>query len=304
MSSKKVLFLSRIDSRTQYDTAASMEQAIKNLKPTIEYDHAFLNDLVFAYDGTELKVEDHVSGVDLREYDGIFLLAWFQEKIHEDTAMAVAYYAKYHNVTVMNSEALHIRSRTKLSQYVLAALNGVSSTRFVFSINGQHLLDASDVVAMPCIVKAVMASRGRDNYLIKSRSELQAVLEAQPDIPFVLQDYVVNDGDYRLIVMGDEVTLALHRKAVDGSHLNNTSQGGSASIVPIIDLDQTMLQEAVLMSKLLHREVTGVDMIIDGTTQQHYFLEANNMPQLSTGSAVEHKMATLNKYIESRLLHD
>ncbi|MDB5175613.1 MAG: rimK [Candidatus Saccharibacteria bacterium] len=304
MSSKRVLFLSRVDSRTQYDTAASMQTAMQKLNPTIDYHAAFLDDLVFSYDGNELRLEDPISNTDLRDYDGVFLLAWFQEKIHEDTAMAVAYYAQHYNIPVMNSEALHIRSRTKLSQYVLAALNGVSSTAFVFSINGQHLLAKSDLVAMPCIVKAVMASRGRDNYLIKSREELQTVLAAQLDKPFVLQDFVANDGDYRLIVMGNEVKLALHRQAVEGSHLNNTSQGGSANVVPVEDLDPVMLSEAVLMAKLLRREVTGVDMIIDLTTQKHYFLEANNMPQMSTGSAIDHKMAALNTYIESRIAHD
>ena len=51
------------------------------------------------------------------------------------------------------------------------------------------------------------------------------------------------------------------------------------------------------MAKLLKREVTGVDMVRHKETAEYYFLEANNMPQLSTGRNVQMKLAVLDEYL-------
>jgi glutathione synthase/RimK-type ligase-like ATP-grasp enzyme len=200
---------------------------------------------------------------------------------------------------LLNTEALYTRSRTKLSQYVIAGLHGVHITPFVYSMNHAHMIAhmQGQAWSYPLIVKSTMASRGHDNYLVHNAQELRDTLVDQPQVPFIIQDFVPNDGDYRLLVMGDSVRLALHRRSQTGSHLNNTSQGGTATIVNLADLRVEMLNDAVHIAKLLRREVTGVDMIVDAKSGEYYMLEANNMPQLSTGSMVTDKMHVFDSYI-------
>jgi glutathione synthase/RimK-type ligase-like ATP-grasp enzyme len=300
MSQQRILFISRYDERESYDTAFSMAAALKT--SDIHYDACFLQDLIFDYDGTDLRVLEK-SGLDIDSYDGIFLLGWFKLKMYEDAAVTIARYAAHKNIPLLNSEAAKTRSYSKLSQCVIAALNGVSVTPFVFCMDGQRLLDGvhQSHLTYPLIVKGVLASRGGHNHLVHSEQELQQIITDYPEVPFIAQTYVPNDGDYRLLVMGNQVTMAIHRQSQTDSHLNNTSQGGAATLVPVDSLPQQMLSDALTMSQSINRELTGVDMIVHRQTGHYYFLEANNMPQLSTGSFVEQKMQHLDQFLRAWL---
>lgn len=300
---RRILCLSRIDERTDFDTAPSMARNIVAPASGIVYESANLENLIISFDGQQLTIIDTASGNDIAEYDGIFLFGWFKTKILEDLALSVAQYAAAKNIKCLNSEALQTRSRTKLSQYVIAAIHGVQQTPFVFSGTSSGFAEgvATSRLEYPIIVKAVMASRGKDNYLVKSTEELAAILAENPEVAFVAQAFVPNDGDYRLLVMGDEVRFALHRKSQSDSHINNTSQGGLATIIPLEELNPAMLNDAVAIARHLKREVTGVDMIIHNQTGEYYLLEANNMPQLSTGSMVSEKLAALDAFFDDWL---
>lgn len=293
---KRILFISRKDDRQSFDTATSMALFLQ--ESTIHYDACFLDDLIFYYDGQSLKISD-AAGTDIDSYDGIFLLGWFKLKIYEDIAVALARYAAVKGIPLLNSEAGKTRSYSKLSQCVAAALGNVQTTPFVFSMNGHHLQQgiAQSNLQYPIIVKAVMASRGNDNYLVKSQEELAAIINQNVDVQFIAQTFIPNDGDYRMLVMGDRVRLVLHRQSQTDSHLNNTSQGGAAKLVTVEDLPQSMIEQALYMADTLNRELTGVDMIVHKETGEHYFLEANNMPQLSTGSLVEEKMKHVDAFL-------
>lgn len=299
MNTKNILFVCRKDPRIDYDTADSMAAGMQKLASNCRYEACDLEDLLFSYDGTELHVTNTVTGQDIREFDGIFQLGWFKSKLLEDLALSVGTYATAKGIPCLNTEAIHTRSRTKLSQYVIGALENIPMTPFVFSANPDELVNgiAAAGLPYPLIVKAIMASRGKDNYLVHTDVELSAVVHNQPDVPFIVQTFVPNDGDYRLIVMGDSVRFAMHRRATGDSHINNTSQGGQASSVDLQTVDQMMLADAVKIAKLLRREVTGVDMIIHKETGKYYLLEANNMPQLSTGSMVSEKLQALDSYL-------
>ncbi|MGF7229495.1 MAG: ATP-grasp domain-containing protein [Candidatus Saccharibacteria bacterium] len=295
---KQIVVVGRHDDRASYDTPQSMARELNKRSSRTIYSQAILEQLLFVYDGSKLRVLDD-ENQDLSRHDGIFLIGWFKEKMLEDEALAVTMYAQAHGMSFLNSEAGRTRSNSKLSQCVAAVLHDVQTTPFVFAQDGVRLLQGVDQsnLTYPLIAKSVRASRGNDNYLVGSRTELQKIITENPDVPFIVQAFVPNDGDYRVIVMGDTVKFVMHRKSQTDSHLNNTSQGGEAHEIAIDSLPAAMLDQSVAIAKVLHREITGVDMIVDKTTGKHYFLEANNMPQLSTGSLVEAKTAALNTFL-------
>jgi len=295
-----IAIISRKDDRTSFDTSASTVAALQNIATTAQYESLFFEDLLFAFDGNKLTITDP-SGKDINRFDGFFLMGWFKTKALDDMALAVTVYAAAHNIPFLNSEAGRNRSNTKVSQCVMAALKGVQTTPFVFAMEREQFLHGIDDAKLtyPLIIKSIRGSRGNDNYLVRDRSELCAIVERYPEVLFIAQTFVPNDGDYRLLVMNGEVRMALHRKAAADSHLNNTSKGATAKIVPIDELPIAMTRQAVAIAESLHREITGVDMIVHKETGEHYFLEANNMPQLSTGSKVPEKIALLNEMLSS-----
>lgn len=300
---KKILLISRRDDRPSYDTAESMFRVLQTTTSSIEYSWCFLEEVAFCFDGKKLQVIDTRNDRDLTAYDGIFLLGWFKFRNHEEVAMGIALYGRAKGIKVLNTEALHNRSHGKLSQYVLSALNDVPTPAFVFVIDHDTLPAVVDraQLACPIIMKSITGSRGNFNYLLRGTESLQQALTVNSAKAFVAQSFVPNDGDYRLLVMGGKVVLAIHRLAQMHTHLNNTSQGAVARIVDLHTLPGAMLTDAAKVSRLLHREVTGVDMIMHRDSGKYFFLEANNMPQLSTGSFVDEKIAKLAEHFEQWL---
>ncbi len=297
---KKILILGRRDDRPDYDTPQSMVAGLSEFNADkAEFYATNLEDLFFYYDGSQLSITDTINSCDLKDYDAMFAIGWFKTRFTEDPALSVAIYMDHYGKKILNSEVLHTRSRSKLSQLVYAALNGVKIAKFM-AIADTELLDkyySKNSFDYPLIVKSATASKGRDNYLVKDYSELEEAKLSMPKKINLVQEFIPNDGDYRVLVMGDEVKMIIHRQSQDGSHLNNTSKGGLAEIVAIDSVSPEMINQCLVMSRLAGREITGVDMIQHKDTGEYYMLEINNMPQLSTGSFVKEKAKELSDFL-------
>lgn len=297
---KKILILCRRDDRPDFDTSESMVRGLSaHNQDRAEFYSTNLEDLRFYFDGQSLTVTDTINNKDLKFYDAVFVIGWFKTRKTEELALSAAQYMKFHGKKVLNSEVLSNRSRSKLSQLVHASLNNVSTTEFVAISDSAKLEEyfSGTNLQFPLIAKSASASRGRDNHLVNSFEEMKKVVESLPTKIMLIQRYVPNDGDFRVIVMGDEVKMVIGRKSTNDSHLNNTSTGGKAEILDTESLDSEMLSQCVKISKLLGREITGVDMIRDNQTGDFYMLEINNMPQLSTGSFVAEKAKVLSDFL-------
>lgn len=302
---KKILILSRRDDRPMYDQKQSIQAALGHIDSDAVYTVDEYESLLFDYDGATLRVVLSDGQTDLASFDTIFMMAWFKTKVLEDIALSAATYAVAKGVTVFNSEVLYTRSRTKLSQYVVATLNGIKTTPFLFCLDVSQLEEAISSRwsgGYPVIMKGIQASRGDDNYLAATLSDARAVFAdyVTQDGPYlVVQSFIPNDGDYRVVVMGDAVVSVIHRQATDGGHLNNTSKGGAAVYSDASVLPSSVIEQSILLAKLLRREITGVDMIQHRETGEFYLLEINNMPQLATGSYVDEKMSELDIFLRN-----
>lgn len=300
---KKVLILSRKDDRSNYDNKDTYIKALKGVDTKCTYSFDEYENLLFWYDGNDLKVQLGNSDVDIASFDAVFLVGWFQLKIHEDIALSVSKYLIAKGITVLNSEASFVRSRSKLSQYVIAAINDISMTPFLFSMTSSVLAAAISTKwqhGYPVIMKGVQSSRGDDNYLVENQKDAHKyamTMQLDHSPWFVIQKFIPNEGDYRIIVMGDKVTAVIHRQSISDSHLNNTSKGGQAKLTDASILPPEIIEQSVRLAALLRREVTGVDMIRETGTSNFYLLEINNMPQLATGSYVTDKLTRLDSYI-------
>lgn len=298
-----ILILSRHDERPDFDQIYTYKSALEASEVSNTYSYGELESLVFAYDGKRLSVTSQ--GTDIAEYDGIFMIGWFKTKILEDIALSAATYAAANNVKIWNSEVLYTRSRSKLSQYVMAVLADVAMMPFMFCKDAATLGDNVSLWngGYPVIAKGVLASRGDDNYKLDDEAAvLNTLSKSDSDTGpwFVLQGFVPNDGDYRVIVMGDTVRLVIHRVSEDETtHINNTSKGGTATVVATDELPDDVRAQCVRLAQRLRREITGVDMIRNRQTDKFYLLEINNMPQLATGSMVGMKMTELDRYLQS-----
>jgi glutathione synthase/RimK-type ligase-like ATP-grasp enzyme len=160
------------------------------------------------------------------------------------------------------------------------------------------------VFSFPLILKAIDGSKGDDNYLVKNHDELVAILN-DSDKTFMVQNFVPNDGDLRILFIGlDREPLVFRRKGAGTSHLNNTSKGGEGSFLSIKELDAQVRVDAYRAAEVLRREIGGVDIIIDKETGRHYVLEVNATPAIATGYGGSRKLNEFVSFLEETLFDD
>lgn len=295
---RRILILGRNHHPDGKETATEIHQGLLPFMSSgYHLELGYWTDLIF--DVHKDRISAQLSnGQDLKEFDCLLMTNWFSHaSIRKDIAHAVALYCQYTGTPCLNSEALHSRSTSKLSQLIVAAINGIPVPRTLFGLSYDRLCQeivSSEGLKLPAVIKDAQASRGKANYLIHSEDGLeQHKKEHTEQHPFMAQEFIVAPmGDYRFFVAGGRVKLVIKRLPTAGSHLTNTSAGALTELLKPGDFKPEIITMVERISVLLHREVTGVDIIFDAQDRP-YFLEANPIPQIATGSNVRYKLEAL-----------
>jgi glutathione synthase/RimK-type ligase-like ATP-grasp enzyme len=266
----------------------------------LSVDVATYDDLSYALTSGNQIVTVHSTGRNLDAYDVVYL-----RRIIEATAQAIAIgtYCKSKGIAVIDTEiAIRPGSMGKLTQYMKMSLSSLPFPDTVYASSHKHLLEAfaAHPLPFPVILKSVSGRRGSDNYLISSQAELEARLDAQPDTHFLIQAHVPNTGDYRVWIAGGTVGPVLYRSRESG-HLNNTSQGSAAEIVPVESLPANVRAECIRATEIFCRDVAGVDLVFenDDTKGKYYFFEVNRAPQIENTPHESVKASALADYMLS-----
>jgi RimK family alpha-L-glutamate ligase len=260
-----------------------------------------LKNLIFEIKDSKLKITEAISGRDLRDFKAIYvrrLKSKTQEKV---TAVAIA--ADAWGIKVVNSENTNLQSFSKLTELVALSLKGLPIPDTIIAAKSEVksiLKEGKFWLPFPLIMKDANGSIGSRNYLIKNKKGLKEILNLpeNKDRIFVYQQMVPNDGDYRFLITGDKVGVVIHRSAVEGDHRNNTSLGAKAELIPLNKFSLKLKKDAVNAAKALHRELCGVDVLVDKDTDKHYILEVNKKTMLDEGTYVPEKMKAVSKFFE------
>lgn len=294
---KKILLLfakKAVDAQKAYPD--DLAKLLNDADPTAEVSSALFEDLLFALDEASVDVVDTASGRSLAEYDAIYFRYWGDA---QGSALAAARFCKLKGVPFIDSEVLRQGSFNKITQYMNLYESGVPFPKTLIAPGSQLLARYKHYgFDFPFVLKSAGGTRGQDNYVVRDEAEMRAVIENNPMLTFVLQAFVPNDGDYRVIVMGDRVVMVIKRKAVGDTHLNNTSQGGSAEVVPVESLPAEVLDLSVRAAIFFGRQVAGVDMVESIGDGRWYCFEVNRSPQIEHASFEREKAAQLVRYLK------
>lgn len=283
-----------LDSGSYYQNYLKFfEDAIKHSGQPLTIVHALLDELLVSVGDGEFTIHDTRHDCDLSEYDMVFIRGHVRQ--HFDLTKAVSIYLKQQQIPVVNDYS-GFRSSSKLIQAVQFHEFGVPVARTVF-ITPATVGNLDKIsIAFPCILKATYGSHGNHNYLVKDADELQRLLVQNEDREFVLQRYVPNECDYRVLIIGREV-MVIRRSAAGDSHLNNTSKGGKADLIAASALPAVIIEQSRLIAKNLDMTIAGVDVLYNEATGEHVFLEVNSQPQLMTGAYLAEKKRLMGAYL-------
>ncbi len=296
---KKILIIGS-NRLSKKNNPTDIAQAFK-ASPTISESLWYWEDIVF--DVTSGNVRVTHKGQDFKDLNPelVICVGWYKngsQSIYRDVAYSLAMYLNHHDIPFWNSEMALQRSTTKFSCMVQLALAGESVPRTIFSLQKANMNRCLD---LPYIVKAVAASRGNSNHLVTTASQVDELVK--DDVYYLAQPYLENDHDLRVICFDGKPKMVLKRSrsANAETHMNNTSQGGSAVWLEMNEIPETVLEAAGRICHIMKREMAGIDFIPDSSSKTGYAcLEVNAIPQLTSGFDSQKKLDALVQAISEK----
>lgn len=292
---KKVLILGGIESDKVPPTpyANLLNKTVRQY----HFSEAKFEHLMITISPDEFEIIDGNTGKKLDEYDFVMIRGKFRKVL--ELAFVVSRYLALKGVPFLNDYSRY-RPTSKLAQAVFFHELKLPFPATYFSMNSQYLsqLIAANL-SYPIVVKDSFGAHGSQNYLVNSPKKMLSILKTNPEVKFVAQQFLPNDHDYRLLIIGNETPLQIKRTAVKGTHLNNTSQGGGSELVDSVP--RHMVKAAHRLARLLQMQIAGVDVLQSKIDGKFYFLEINSQPQLVSGAFIKQKAEKIKNFLDSSL---
>lgn len=292
------------DDRSRYISAFT--QKLSADLTEIEVKFSTYTDICAVITSDKVEFSDTKHNLSLSSYDFIQFKNWHGNL---EFASVIARYCQDNGIQFANREVAIDLNIGKLSQaYVFShAELPVPDTLYMLRERLETVSEGdlkSYGFELPLIMKQVDGSKGDNNHLCTTLDQIHEIAKKDADQPtilqpqYVLQKFIPNDGDLRVLFIGtSDPPFVFLRKSTNGSHLNNTSQGGSGDLKDNDSLPKIYLEHAKKAAEAVKCEIAGVDIIIDKTSGQHYVLEVNSTPAIATGFMVDQKTVKFGDFI-------
>jgi RimK family alpha-L-glutamate ligase len=189
-------------------------------------------------------------------------------------------YAKNKKIPVIDKYlfAFGPERRLKSIAGVVLAENGVNYPQTSFVASKETLLVEAKKFQYPFVLKISKGGRqGMGTLLVKNKEVLERVIKGRIETTgFLLQEYIPNDGDYRLMVIGYQALGAFKRQKKEDKLVLNRSLGASKKIKT---LSSAIKEETEKACRALKVEIASADMVIDKRTGKPVVIEVNEAPQ-------------------------
>ncbi|HSX33167.1 MAG TPA: hypothetical protein VLF91_02410 [Candidatus Saccharimonadales bacterium] len=279
--------------------------AVTNALDDAELIYTTYDNLEYAIINGHTTIWDSRHKFDIKEAQLVHFKNW---EYNDREAPVIARYLHLNGVAFFNAEVGQTTALGKLWQMVLLSAQNlpVPDTFYASKERLKQLFAGDELPApfrYPLIMKANDGSRGDDNHLIHSAEQALDILTASdPHKEYILQTFIPNDGDFRFLFIGlDEKPLVFHRKGAAGTHLNNTSKGGTGHFYDLSEIPPAHVQYARRAAEVLGREIGGVDILVDKKTNKAYILEVNGTPALATGYGTDTKLTHFVRFVRQTM---
>lgn len=261
--------------RVWFDTGEKFLAAAKKKKVDlipIQY-----NDLILRQKGDDFEI--FYQEKPLSEFDLFYFRAIGTAN---EWASLLMLYAKNKKIPIVDEYLidLGLEKRAKSVGGAILAKNGVNYPQTSFAASKEALLVEAEKFKYPFVLKISKGGRrGLGTLLIKDRQVLERVIKGRLEKGgFLLQEYIPNNGDYRLMVIGYQVLGGFKRQRKEEKLVLNRSLGASESLKTI---PKAVKEEAEKACEALKVEIASVDMVIDERNGKPIIIEVNEAPQFS-----------------------
>jgi len=278
---KKILILSST-TRSMNNALKPILNRIKELHPDMDMDMdmeiitSTFGDLDFYIAEEDTKITISGTGIDVANFDLVIFRTIGSLK---EEAMATATYLKAKNVKFFDRNYPKVWGR--IGQAFERWQAGIKMPRTVAGTN-EGLEKGLGLIGIPAVLKATNSRQGQNNFLVNNVDELRNILAENPETKYALTEFIPNDGDYRVLVLGFDNAVVSYRTGKEGSHLNYDPVYGTQKVITDHESIANVIDIAKRVAVLDELSIVGVDVIVNKNTGQEYILEANRAPQMLT----------------------
>lgn len=189
---------------------------------------------------------------------------------------------------------------SKLKQTCLLALNNISVPKTFFSSNydKKTLEDAIDFLQLPIVIKFSKSKQGSGVFLAKSLNALRRTIRENYSPEIILQEYIPNNFDYRVFILGDSIACVEKRTRVNRNEFrNNVSLGATEEFLAIKTVSGKIKNCALQAAKISDIQVAGADIVVSQNGIPYVF-EVNRSPAITYDENVSDEINLLASYLE------
>ncbi|MFC1790470.1 RimK family alpha-L-glutamate ligase [Patescibacteria group bacterium] len=168
--------------------------------------------------------------------------------------------------------------RAKSIAGVILDQKGISYPRTSLVTDKESLLAEVENFGFPFILKVSTGGRqGRGTLLIEDQMTLERAVKGRIEkSSYLLQEYIPNNGDFRLFLLGYQILGAFKRQEKEEKLLLTRSVGES-TVLKTVPLKIKNLAERA--AQALKVEIASIDLVIDEKTGKPVIIEVNEAPQ-------------------------
>lgn len=244
-------------------------------RPHLAYQSSLFSDLEFRFEGSEVEIM--ALGRSISDFDLVYIITAgkFQESL-----LTLSSYLNKHHIQVVDS----IFSRgSYLEVYKLSQIDKLSSAnlpclRSFMGANPDSAVKFFNIQqSFKLVAKNSLLDHGEGVFLITNLEELTDYLKKG----FLIQEYLPEKLDLRVIVVGQEALGCIHRIPAPGDFRANIGEGDTGARAEAYPLSQELSTLAVKASAAVGLDISGVDILVDQDDKK-YILEVNHSPQYDT----------------------
>ena len=136
----------------------------------------------------------------------------------------------------------------------------------------------------PVIVKNINLDKGAGVYKYNTKKDLLKKFPACYMRHFLIQKFIKNTGDYRVITFKNKAVLCVKKERTDEKEFRNNIAHGAVIIKA--DLPSEIISMCEDISKHVNCDIIGIDIIFDEVERKYYVMEINPAPGFPAFSIV------------------
>lgn len=239
----------------------------------------------YYYDGEVGNFVHLLTHEQLPEYDTYWISWWIGMSTFVLRAGFDYYFGHLKKKKLFDPINQHIIDTNKFQQLLFFNFHNIGTpSSLFFFIKKRHFSLYADLIkkrfSYPFIAKDPYLDRGKGLFLISNDQELEDCLSTSINTWLLFQEYISNEGEYRITVLGDKI-IGTFKRYNPTSYRNNLAKW---TIFENCTLPEAIQQDMIAMVQLYGLDFAGIDLIISG--DKSYVLEINASPQFARTESV------------------